>query len=475
MTDAIVVGAGPNGLAAAVTLAQHGFEVTVLEAAEEIGGGTRSQELVMPGVLHDICAAVHPFGIASPFLRSLDLRRFGLCWRWPEVDLAHPLEGGPAGIMVRSIQETAAGLGRDGTAWTRLFGPIARSLDNLTEDVFRPLLQRPKHPLVLGRFALRAIQPATTLARRWRDDAARALFAGVASHTMQPLERPTTAAAGVMLIAAGHHSGWPVAEGGSQAITTALASLLRELGGSIQTGVRVTSLHELPPSRVVLLDVAPGAAADLAGDRIPARVRRAYHAWRHGPGAFKVDLVVDGAVPWTNEACRRAGTVHCGGTLEEIATAEREVHAGRMPEHPFVLLSQQYLADPGRSKGDLHPVWAYAHVPSGYPGDATEAIIDQIERFAPGLRDRIVGKHVRRAAAFEHYNANYVGGDIATGANDPLQVVIRPRVALDPYATGAPGLFLCSAATPPGAGVHGMCGFNAAHSALRVLAGHPDD
>jgi phytoene dehydrogenase-like protein len=371
--------------------------------------------------------------------------------------------------MVRSLDDTATGLGHDGAAWRRLFSPITRSLDDLTEDVFKPVLHLPSHPLDLGRFGLRALQPATFLARRWHGDEARALFAGVAAHTIQPLERPTTSAVGVLMIAAGHRAGWPVAEGGSQSITTAMASLLGKLGGKIETGMRVKSLDDLPPSRVVLLDVAPGAAANIVGERMPRRVRRAYRAWRHGPGAFKVDLVVDGGVPWANESCRRAGTVHCGGTLEEIASTERDVHAGRMPARPFVLVGQQYLADPGRSKGDLHPIWAYAHVPHGFTGDATGAIIDEIQRFAPGLRDRIVGTSIRRPAEFERYNPNYVGGDIATGANDPLQLAVRPRLALDPYATGVPGVFLCSAATPPGAGVHGMCGFNAAQSALRAL------
>jgi phytoene dehydrogenase-like protein len=469
VTDAIVVGAGPNGLAAAVTIARQGFEVTVLEGAEAIGGGTRTQELIMPGVRHDVCSAVHPFGVASPFLRTLELEAHGLTWCWPEIDLAHPLDGGRAGVMVRSLDDTAAGLGHDGAAWRRMFAPVARRLDDLTADIFRPVLHVPRHPTGLGRFGLRALQPATLLARRWRADEARALFGGVAAHVMQPLERPTSSAVGVMLIAAGHHVGWPVAEGGSHAITRAMASLLVELGGTIETGARVTSLGELPPSRVVLLDVAPAAAAAMAGDRMPARARRAYLSWRHGPAAYKVDLVVDGGVPWTNDACRRAGTVHCGGTLEEIAAAEREVHGGRMPARPFVLVAQQYLADPGRSKGDLHPIWAYGHVPNGYSGDATDAIVDQIERFAPGLRERIVGTAVRVPAELERDNPNYVGGDIATGANDPLQVAIRPRLARDPYATGIPGVFLCSAATPPGAGVHGMCGFNAARSALRVL------
>jgi phytoene dehydrogenase-like protein len=469
VSRAIVVGAGPNGLAAAIALAQQGVIVTVLEAAADIGGGTRTAELIAPGVLHDVCSAVHPFGVASPFLRSLDLQRNGLRWLWPDVDLAHPLDGGRAGVMVRSLVETVAGLGSDGHRWRRLFGPLAVGLDNLTDDVFRPILHFPDHPLLLARFGSRALQPATAVARRWDREETKALFGGVAAHSFYPLGRPTTAAAGLMLIAAGHHAGWPVAEGGSQAIANAMAARLVELGGAIESGVRVRSLDQLPPRDAVMLDVSPRAAAEICGDRLPSRVRRAYRKWRYGAGAFKVDLVVEGGVPWAHHTCRRAGTLHVGGTIDEIAAAEREVHQGGMPKRPFVLVAQQYLADPSRSSGDLHPIWAYGHVPHGYTGDATDAIIDQIERFAPGLRDRIVGVHVRRPGEFESYNANYIGGDIATGANDPWQVAVRPRLAVDPYRTGIPGVYLCSAATPPGAGVHGMCGFNAAQSALRFL------
>lgn len=471
MIDAVVVGSGPNGLAAAVSLAERGFEVRVFEAAEEIGGGTRSAELIVPGVVHDLCSAVHPFAAISPYLKTLGLEQHGLVWRWPAVDLTHPLDGGRVATLVRSLDTTAAGLGGDGDSWQRMFGPMARSLPALTEDVFQPVVHIPKHPIAFARFGLRALQPATMLARRWHRDETRALFAGVAAHTIHRLDRPLTSAVAVMLIAAAHHVGWPVAEGGSHSITTAMAAKLRDLGGTIQTGVRVASLDELPRSRVVLLDVAPRDAVDIVGARLPNHVRRAYVRWRHGPAAFKVDLVVDGGVPWRDDTSVRAGTVHCGGTLEEIATVEREVHAGRMPERPFVLVSQQYLADPGRSSGTLHPIWAYAHVPNGWEGDATNAIVAQIERFAPGVRERIIGSSVRRAPDFERYNPNFIGGDVLTGANTVVQVAVRPRLALDPYSTGVPGVFLCSAATPPGAGVHGMCGFNAARSALRFLEG----
>ncbi len=473
MTRAVVVGAGPNGLAAAVTLAQRGITVTVLEAAAEIGGGTRTEELIVPGVRHDLCSAVHPFGAVSPCFRALNLERHGLRWRWPDVDLAHPLDGGRAGVMVRCLDETVAGLGGDGAAWQRLFAPLSEGLDDLVEDLFGPFLHWPHHPLSLARFGARGLQPATVVARRWRQPETRALFAGASAHASYPLERPTTGAVGLMLLAAGHRVGWPVAEGGSQAITRALAARLFELGGRVETGAPVGSLDELGQPDVVLLDVAPGAAADICGERLPPSVRRAYRKWRHGPAAFKVDLVVDGGVPWTNEACRRAGTVHLGGTLEELAATEDQVHRGAMPERPFVLVAQQYLADPRRSSGDRHPIWAYAHVPKGYSGDATGAVLGQIERFAPGLRERIVGTSTRGPADLERYNPNYVGGDIATGANCPRQVLLRPRPALDPYRTGIPGVYLCSAATPPGAGVHGMCGYNAALSALRFLESRP--
>jgi len=469
MTSAIVVGAGPNGLAAAVALAREGVEVTVLEAASTVGGGTRSAELTVPGVIHDVCSAVHPFGAASPFLRSVDLQRHGLRWRWPEIELAHPLDGGRAAVLVRSLEETAEGLGGDGPAWRRVFGPLVERFDDVMAEVLQPLAHVPRHPLTLARFGWRALLPASVLARRWGHDEARALFAGVAAHAIHPLSRPTTGAAGMLLTAAGHAVGWPVAEGGSQAIADAMAGLLQELGGRIDTGVLVESLDELPPADITMLDLAPLAVVRLAGDRLPERVQRSYLRWRHGPAAFKVDLAVEGGLPWVNEACRRAGTVHVGGTFEEIALAEREVYTGRMPAHPFVLVAQQYLADPSRSQGDTHPVWAYAHVPRGFDGDATEAILDQIERFAPGTRPRVLGTHVTGPAALEAYNPNYVGGDIATGANDPRQMVIRPRLARDPYATGIPGVYLCSAATPPGAGVHGMCGANAARTALGAL------
>lgn len=469
MSDAVVVGAGPNGLAAAVTLALRGVAVTVYEAADTIGGGTRTTERIRPGLLHDDCSAVHPMGVASPLFRSLDLAAHGLEWCYPEVDLAHPLDGAVPGVFTRSLEQTTNRLGPDGPSWRRLFAPLTAHFDDLADEVLQPIAHLPRHPITLARFGVGALVPATLTGRRWRTQQARALFGGVAAHAYYPLTRPTTSAVGLLMLAAGHRYGWPVARGGSRSITDALASLLRAHGGRIETGRRVRSLGELPRADVTVLDLSPTGVADLAGNRLPARVSRAYRRYRYGPAAFKLDLAVEDGIPWRDDACRRAGTVHLGGTLAEIAATERDLHRGRMPERPFVLIGQQYLADPSRSAGNVHPVWAYAHVPHGYTGDATEPILRQIERFAPRTRERIVGSFSRSATEMPLYNPNYVGGDIASGANDPAQLLARPRIALDPYSTGIPGVYICSASTPPGGGVHGMGGYNAARSALRRL------
>jgi phytoene dehydrogenase-like protein len=473
LSGAIVVGSGPNGLACAVELARQGVEVTVLEAADRIGGGARTSELTLPGLLHDDCSATHPMAAGSPFLRSIDLRKHGLEWLWPEVDLAHPLDDGTAGVMVRSIEETARGMGEDGAAWKRVFGSSSAHYGALLDDLLAPILHVPRHPIRLARFGIPAAAPTTVLAKVWKTPQARALFGGVAAHSFSPLDRLMSSAVGCALIDAGHAFGWPVARGGSGAITDALASVLRERGGHIETERRVTSFAELEGAEVVAFDLAPVAVAEIMGERLPARVARAYRRYRHGPAAFKLDLAVEGDVPWTNEACRKAGTVHVIGSFEELVIAERAINGGTRRERPFALVGQLYVADPGRSQGDLHPVWVYAHVPSGYSGDAGESVLGQIERFAPGFRDRIVESRVRGPADLAAYNANYVGGDIITGANTPVQVLIRPRLALDPYCTGVPGVYICSAATPPGAGAHGMNGYNAARSALRRLAGSP--
>jgi len=469
MSSAIVVGSGPNGLACAATLASRGVEVTVLEAADAIGGGTRSAELTVPGLLHDVCSATHPMAVSSPAVASLGLERHGLEWCWPEVDLAHPLDGGGGATMLRSLEATAAGLGEAGPRWQRLFGSHSRGYDALTEDIYRPLPHIPRHPLRLVRFGLPSAAPASLLAKSLGTPEAAALFGGVAAHAYAPLNLPFSSAVGMALLSAGHAYGWPAAKGGSIAIAEAWAGVIREWGGRIETGRRVRALAELPSADAVVLDLSPRAVLELAGERMPPRAALAYGRFKHGPGAFKLDLAVEGGVPWTYEPARRAGTVHVGGGFAEIAHCEREIHRGRMPERPFVLVGQQYLADPQRSKGDLHPVWTYAHVPSDYPGDASEVILDQIERFAPGLRERIVARTSRSPAEIEAANPNFIGGDILTGANTPLQTLLRPRISALPYATGIPAVFICSAATPPGAGAHGINGFNAAEAVLRTL------
>jgi len=468
MSSAIVVGSGPNGLACAAILAKRGVEVTVIEAEGRIGGGTRSSELTVPGLLHDECAATHPMAVSAPATLELELDRYGLEWGWPEVDLAHPLDGGGT-TMLRSLEATAAGLGEGGERWRRIFGAPSRGYEPLTEDIYRPFVHLPRHPLRLLRFGLPAAAPATLMARALGTPEAAALFGGIAAHAYAPLNLPLSSSIGMALVCSGHAYGWPVAKGGSIAIAKAYAAVIEERGGRIETGRRVRSLDELPDADAVVLDLSPRGALDLAGDRLPPRAARAYRRYKQGPGAFKLDLAVEGGVPWAYEPARRAGTVHVCGSFAEVVVAEREINRGRMPERPFVLLAQQYLADPQRSQGDLHPVWTYAHVPSGYGGDATEVILDQIERFAPGLRERIVATSTRTPAEIEAANANFIGGDILTGANTPLQTLLRPRAAAVPYETGIPGVFICSAATPPGAGAHGINGFNAAEAVMKAL------
>ncbi|MGV9423230.1 phytoene desaturase family protein [Streptomyces sp. NPDC003656] len=474
MTSALVVGGGPNGLAAAALLARAGLDVTLLEASDEVGGGTRSYEALVPGLLHDHCSAIHPLAVTSPALRALELERHGLRWLRPEIDCVHPLDDGDAGVLLRSVEDTARLLGADGDRYRALLGSSVRNWDALAQDVMGPLLRVPSHPLLLARFGLPTTLPAAALAKLFTTERARALWAGVAAHAYRPLNRPLTSAIGLGILAAGHAAGWVVAEGGSQSVARALEKVLRAHGGTIHTGVRVIDHRQLPPADVTLLDLDPGQTLSIYGDLLPARTRTAYRRFRRGPGAYKVDLAVEGGVPWTAPDARRAGTVHLGGTFAEVAHAEREVSAGRMPGRPFVLVGQQYLADPGRSVGDVHPVWTYAHVPYGYDGDATGAILAQLERFAPGVRERIVGMEVTRPAGFAAANPNFAGGDILTGAKTVPQLVLGARPALDPYATGLLGVFLCSAATPPGPGAHGMCGAGAAASALRHLGVRTD-
>lgn len=473
MTTAVVVGSGPNGLAGAITLALAGVQVTVLEAADAPGGGTRSTEATVPGVLHDECSGFHPLAIDTAFSRSVDLTAAGLNWGWPDVEYSHPLDGGDGAAALRDVDRTASALGADGATYRRIFGPLDDRFDLIAQEFLQPVLHVPKYPLALGRFGVGAGLPAAAIAKLYRAPQAKALWAGVAAHAFRPLGSLASSAIGLALGTAAHRYGWPVAIGGSQAISAAMIRVLEQHGGTVKTGVTVRSLAQVrreTGADIVLLDTSPTAAVRIIGDdALPPHVRRAFERFRHGPGAFQVAFAVEGGVPWQHEPSRRAGTVHLGGTFEQIAAAEKDVARGRMPKRPFVLLGQQYLADPARSSGDVHPIDAYAHVPAGYDGDATELIIAQIERFAPGFRDRVVGMTTRSTGQIAADNANFIGGDIVTGANDPLQLVFRPRPTLNPYATGVDGVYLCSAATPPGAGAHGMCGYGAAQAALAAI------
>jgi phytoene dehydrogenase-like protein len=470
--DAVVVGAGPNGLAAAVALLQAGRSVLVVEAEATVGGGARSEELTLPGFVHDVCSAAHPFGITSPFLSSLPLERHGLKWLQPDLPLAHPLDGGRCAVLYRTAQETAARLGDDADAYARWVGYLARHWEELAPIITGPLVTVPRHPLLMTRFGLPALMPAATFGRRvFSTDEGQALFAGCAAHAFLPLDHALTTSFGFVLLAAGNAVGWPVAAGGSQSITDALAAHLTELGGAIRTGERVETLAQLPSSRAVLFDLTPRQMGSIAGDALPDRYRAKLAAYRHGPGAFKIDYALSGPVPWTHEAPRRAGTVHVGGSAAEVAASEAATHAGRHAERPYVLVEQQSLVDSSRAPAGHHTLWTYCHVPNGSAVDMTERMEAQIERFAPGFRDLVLARHVAGPAWLEAHNANYVGGDITGGSHGGLQLIFRPTLQLHPYRTPNPRLFLCSASTPPGAGVHGMCGYHAAQSALRsVLA-----
>jgi phytoene dehydrogenase-like protein len=465
--DAIVVGSGPNGLAAAIALAQAGRSVLVLEAAATIGGGTRSAELTLPGFRHDLCSAIHPLALASPFLRALPLREHGLEFVHPEIPVAHPLDDGTAVALHRSVDETAEGLGSDARAYRALMQPLADEWEALVGDVLGPL-RLPRHPVAGARFARAGLRSATGLARaRFAGARASALFAGSAAHSMRPLESRTTAGFGLMLMLLGHGVGWPAAAGGSQAIADAMAALLRSLGGEIRSGREVRSLSDLRGARAVLFDLTPRQLLAIASEELPARYRGALSRYRYGPGTFKLDYALDGPVPWTAPECRRAGTVHLGGSLEEIAQAEADVARGRHAARPYVLVAQQSLFDVSRAPSGTHTLWAYCHVPNGSTVDAREAIEAQIERFAPGFRDLIRARSVMGPAEIQAYNANYVGGDINGGAADLRQLWARPAARRVPYATPNPRLFICSSSTPPGGGVHAMCGWHAARAALR--------
>ena len=469
--DAAVVGAGPNGLAAAITLAREGYAVQVLERAAEAGGGSRSAELTLPGFVHDVCSAIHPFGRTSPFFRELALERFGLRWIEPPAAIAHPLDDGSAVIVTRDIHATAQTLGADRDAYRRLLGPIVRRFHSLLPDMLAPfhIPLRPRRALSLAWFGLNALQPATWVVRRFRGEPARALFGGVAAHSVLRLDDLISSAAAIGLLAAAHDDGWPFPAGGAGRIPEAMVAALQDLGGSIETERPVDRLEDLPRSRLALFDTSPGILERVAGSRLPASYRRGLENVRYGPSVFKVDIALDGPIPWRNADVALAATVHLGGTFEEIAESEAAATSGQVHPRPFVLLAQQSLFDTSRAPAGKHTVWAYCHAPHATTADMSDAILGQVERFAPGFRERILAVRKTSPADLEAYNPNDVGGDITGGRLDLRQLFTRPVARLDPYSTPDPRLFLCSSSTPPGGGIHGMCGWHAAHSALRRL------
>lgn len=464
--DAVIIGSGPNGLGAALALAQAGWKTLVVEAADTPGGGMRTKELTLPGFHHDVCSAVHPTGVASPFFASLGLEEHGLRWIHPEVPLAHPLEGGRAAVLHRSVEATAEAMGRDGIAYRLLFEHLVENAAALYGDVFSPLAF-PKHPLLMARFGTAALMPAALLARGcFRTEEARALFAGNAAHSVLPLEQPFTSAVAMLLQLSAHAVGWPVAAGGSQSIADALVAKLQSLGGTVRCGWKVESLAELPEARAYLFDTSPRVLTRIAGDALPPGYTRRLNAYRHGPGVFKVDYALSEPVPWLNEACRKAGTVHVGGGLDDICASELDAFEGRVSSNPFVLVAQQSVCDASRAPAGQHTLWAYCHTPNGSTADLEHVVTAQIERFAPGFRSTIMATHTTNCAQMEAYNANYIGGDVVGGMADWTQLISRPVASLCPYATPNKQLYLCSASTPPAGGVHGMCGLNAAQAVL---------
>ena len=466
MYDAVVVGSGPNGLAAAVELARNGCSVAVLEAEDTVGGGTRSAELTLPGFVHDVGSAIHPLGYASPFFATLPLGEHGLEWVHPPAPLAHPFDDGTAAVLERSVEETGETLRPDAVAYRRFMEPIARDFDRIVDSLLGPP-RLPRHPFALARFGLRALRSARGLAEDlFEGEKARGLFAGNAAHSFLPMEQAPSAAFGLVLSTVGHAAGWPFPKGGSQKIADALVSYLRSLGGEVYAGVRIRAVEEVPRTRAVFFDVTPRQLLEISGHHFPGRYRRALERYRYGPGVFKVDFALDGPIPWEDEGCGRAGTVHLGDTLDEISAGEAATSRGEHPERPFVLLAQQSLFDETRAPHGKHTVWAYCHVPNGSTVDMTARIEKQIERFAPGFRDRILAKSTMGTADLQRINANHVGGDINGGLQDFRQLFTRPVIRLTPYSTPARGLYICSSSTPPGGGVHGMCGFFAARAAL---------
>ncbi len=471
--DAVVVGSGPNGLAAAVALAREGFSVQVVEARDRPGGGARTAELTLPGFRHDVCSAIHPMGLGSPFFQQLGLERHGLEWIQPEFCVAHPLDDGSAAVLERSVEATAARFDASSArAYRRPFGPLVDRFDALMEDLLAPP-RIPRHPLSMASFGLRILPSALAAARAWfSDERARALVAGNAAHSLLPLDAPlSTNAIGLMLMLAGHAKGWPLARGGTERIVDALVAELRDLGGSVETNREILSIKDLNASEVVLFDTSPSALASIAGVELPEAYRTRLARFRHAPGIFKIDYALSGPVPWTAGECRRAGTVHLGGPLDEIVRSEREANTGVHAERPFVLAAQQSLFDPSRAPEGQHTFWAYCHVPAASTVDMSERIEAQIERFAPGFRDLVLARHTMNCLDYERYNPNLVGGDIVGGAADWRQLLTRPVVSWRPHTTPNRRIFLCSASTPPGGGVHGMCGYWAAQEAMKVLRG----
>ncbi|ALI98614.1 phytoene desaturase family protein [Rufibacter tibetensis] len=464
--DAVVVGSGPNGLAAAITLQQAGLEVLLVEGKDQLGGGLRSQELTLPGFVHDVCSAIHPLAAGSPFFKTLPLQEHGLEFLYPPVSAAHPFDNGTAAALFTSLQDTAQSLGKDQQAYLNLMQPLVKSWPAMAPDVLGPL-RIPSHPIDLASFGLNALTSATFLANRFKTQEARGLWAGMAAHSIQPLSNLTTSAIGLVLMAVGHLQGWPVPKGGSQQIANALVSYFQSLGGKVETGVYVTSLDQLPKSKAVLLDVTPKQLLEIAGEKLTPFYRKQLYRYRYGMGVFKMDWALDGPIPFTAPECRQAGTIHIGNTLEEIAASEKASAAGHHPQKPFVLLAQQSLFDNTRAPKGKHTAWAYCHVPNGSTEDMTQAIENQVERFAPGFKDLILARHTMNTAQMQAHNPNYIGGDINGGIIDIGQLYTRPVVSLSPYQTSAKGLYLCSSSTPPGGGVHGMCGYHAAKRALK--------
>ncbi len=470
--DAVVVGAGPNGLAAAITLARAGVKTLVLEANETIGGGVRTAELTLPGFLHDSCSAIHPMAVVSPFFRTLPLKELGVEFLEPPVALAHPLDDGTAARLDGSLDRTVASLGVDGQAYRDLMGPFVRHAAELWPEMLRPVAHIPRHPFLLGRLGFQGLRSASAIARRFRTAPARALFGGCAAHALLPLDSAASASFGIALALAVHAAGWPCVRGGSGKISEALSMQFLSLGGEIETARPVRSMRDVAkPARAVVFDVTPRQLAGIAGNDLPPRYVRKLRRFRYGPGVFKIDWALDGPIPWRAEECRSSATVHVGGTFEEIAAHERDVWQGKVTDKPFVLVAQQSLFDDRRAPGGKQTGWAYCHVPNGSTLDMTEAIEKQIERFAPGFRDRILARHTMNTAQFQDHDANFVGGDIAGGANDLVQFLMRPFPSFDPYATPNERIYLGSSSTPPGGGVHGMCGYWAARSALRRAFG----